>query len=57
MPATDIPLEALYRTSSILEALINLPPAGAFLRDTLFTKVFTTEVDLFTGGFSARVGQ
>jgi hypothetical protein len=46
MPALDIPIEALYRTSAILEGIINLPQAGAFLRDTLFSRVFTTEADL-----------
>jgi Phage major capsid protein E len=51
MPTTDIPLGALYRTSSLLEALINIPPAGAFLRDTLFSKVFTTEADLIDISF------
>jgi Phage major capsid protein E len=46
MPTTDIPIEAIYRTGAILEALTNLPPAGAFLRDTLFNRIFTTEADL-----------
>jgi Phage major capsid protein E len=45
MPTTDIPLEALYRTSSLLEAVTSIPPAGAFLRDTLFSRVLTTDSD------------
>ena len=46
MPATDIPLEELYRTSTILEGIVSIPPAAVFLRDRLFGVVQTTESDL-----------
>ena len=47
MPATtDVPLEAIYRTTSLLEALVQIPIAPTFLRDRLFGVVQTTEADL-----------
>jgi hypothetical protein len=44
--STDVPLEELYRTSTILEGLATLPPASVFLRDKLFSKVQTSPTDL-----------
>ena len=46
MPATDVPLEELYRTSTLLEGLVQIPPAAIFLRDRFFGVVQTTEADL-----------
>ena len=46
MPTTDVPLEELYRTSSLLEGFVQIPPAAVFLRDRLFGVVQTTEADL-----------
>ena len=46
MPVTDVPLEELYRTSALLEGLVQIPPAAVFLRDRLFGVVQTTEADL-----------
>ena len=44
MPTTEAPPE-LYRTSTILAALVNLPRASVFLRDKLFSKVVTSPTD------------
>jgi Phage major capsid protein E len=44
--ATEIPAEELYRSSTILEAIIQLPPAPVFLRDKLFGRVQISESDL-----------
>ena len=46
MATTDVELETLYRTSTLLEALVQLPIAPTFLRDRLFGVVQTTEADL-----------
>ena len=46
MPATDVPLEALYRTEALLDGLVQIPPAATFLRDRLFGVVSTTDADL-----------
>ena len=46
MPTTDVPLEELYRTSSLLEGFVQIPPAAVFLRDRLFGVVQETEADL-----------
>ena len=44
MPTIDAPPE-LYRTSSLLPAMVNLPRASVFLRDKLFSKVVTSPTD------------
>jgi hypothetical protein len=44
MPTVDAPAE-IYRTSTILAGLVNLPKASVFLRDKLFSKVVTTGGD------------
>jgi hypothetical protein len=44
MPVTDAPSE-MYRTSTILGGMVNLPRASVFLRDKLFSKVVTTPTD------------
>jgi hypothetical protein len=46
MPATTVPIETLYRTSTLLESFSTLPPAAIHLRDRLFPKISTTESDL-----------
>src|SRR5262245_64986801 len=46
MAVTDVPLETLYRTSTLLEAIVQSPPAAVFLRDRLFSVVQETESDL-----------
>ena len=46
MPTTDVPLEELYRTSILLGAFVQIPPAATFLRDRLFARVQTTDADL-----------
>jgi hypothetical protein len=44
MPVIDAPAE-IYRTSTILAAMSNLPRASVFLREKLFSKVVTTLTD------------
>ena len=44
MPTTDAPAE-LYRTSTILAGMVNLPRASVFWRDKLFSRVVTTPTD------------
>jgi hypothetical protein len=44
MPTAEAP-EYLYRTSTVLEGLVNLPRASVFLRDKLFSKVVTSPTD------------
>ena len=44
--STDVPIEELYRTSSLIEALVQIPSAAVFLRDRLFGVVQETEADL-----------
>ena len=44
--STDVPLEALYQTESILAGLVNIPPAPVFLRDRLFGNLQELEADL-----------
>ena len=44
MPTTDAPAE-LYRTSTVLAGMINLPRSSVFLRDKLFSKVVTAPTD------------
>ncbi len=44
MPATQAPAE-LYRTSTILAGLTNVPRASVFLRDKLFSKIVTAPTD------------
>jgi hypothetical protein len=44
MPATQAPAE-IYRTSTILAGLTNVPRASVFLRDKLFSKVVTAPTD------------
>jgi major capsid protein E len=46
MPATDVPLETLYRTEALLDGLVQIPIAPTFLRDRLFGVVQTTDADL-----------
>jgi hypothetical protein len=46
MPTIEIPLEELYRTSTLLDGFVQIPPAAVFLRDRLFSVVQTTESDL-----------
>ena len=46
MATTDVPLEELYRTSSLLSGLVHIPPAAVFLRDRLFGVVQETDSDL-----------
>ena len=44
MATIDAPPE-LYRTSTILAGMVNLPRASVFLRDKLFSKVVTSPTD------------
>ena len=44
MPMIDAPAE-IYRTSTILGGMENLPRASVFLRDKLFSKVVTVPTD------------
>ena len=44
MPTIDAPAE-LYRTSTVLAGMVNLPRASVFLRDKLFSKVVTAPTD------------
>ena len=44
MPTVEAPAE-IYRTSTILTGLVNLPRASVFLRDKLFSKVVTAPTD------------
>ena len=44
MPAIEAPAE-IYRTSTILSGIVNLPRASVFLRDKLFGKVQTVPTD------------
>ena len=44
MPTAEAPSE-LYRTSTVLAGMVNLPRASVFLRDKLFSKVVTAPTD------------
>jgi hypothetical protein len=45
-PPTDIPPEALYRTSTLVEAFAQLPSAPSFLKDKMFPRTVTVASDL-----------
>ena len=45
MPATIEAGPELYRTSTVLAGMVNLPRASVFLRDKLFSKVVTAPTD------------
>ena len=51
MPTTDVPLEELYRTTNLIDALVQIPIAPTFLRDRLFGIVQTTDADLVSIDF------
>jgi len=51
MPEVEIPSEALYRTSTLVESFAQLPPAPSFLRDKLFPRIITTASDLVSVEF------
>lgn len=42
---TDVPLETLYRTSTMLEGMVDIPRASVFLRDRLFSNVVASPSD------------
>ena len=44
MPTIEAPAE-IYRTSTVLAGMVNLPRASVFLRDKLFSKVVTAPTD------------
>ena len=44
MPIIEAPPE-IYRTSTLLSAMVNLPRASVFLRDKLFSKVVASPTD------------
>ena len=44
MPTIEAPAE-IYRTSTILAGIANLPRASVFLRDKLFSRIVTTPTD------------
>jgi Phage major capsid protein E len=50
-PATDIPREMLYRTSTLVEAFAQIPSAPSFLREKMFAKTVTVSTDLMSVEF------
>jgi hypothetical protein len=51
MPTTNVPAELLYRTSTLIEAFAQIPPAPSFLKDNLFPRVVTSSSDLVSVEF------
>ena len=43
---SDVPLEELYRTSTLIASTAQIPIAPTFLRDRLFARIAETEADL-----------
>jgi hypothetical protein len=46
-----VPEEVLYRTSTLIEAFAEIPPAPSFLQDKLFARTITTPNDLVSVEF------